>query len=235
MKKLLLAAAAACTLLAACNKESSYHSMGVVYPSNYQPAVVFADQLSDSVFFYTTDNFQLSAYESSWITIPDSMRQGRVPNYFRTVFYVSVPLTFEPNTTGRPRTGHVTLRSYDGDDWDQSATATYYQTAWHNIVSPAPAYSSNDGVVTGALFRATVGAEQESDTLEFTAYGKWTLTEGSFAHVEQGLREGGEGSHRIPVTFDANTGEEERTTVVRLSSNGVTTEIEFVQKAPEKE
>lgn len=237
MKKYFYAAMAAFgLLLTSCSKESSYHALGVVYPSSTQPALLYADQVSDSLLFYTTDNFQISVKEATWIQVPDSMKSGNITNYYRTVFYVPVYLTFEANTSGKPRTGNITIRSYDNDDWDNIATAAYYQVAWHNVLQPAPTYQSgSDGVITSASFKKTVAATQETDTIVFHAYGKWTLTDGGFIHVEKGLQTGGEGEHVLPVTLDVNATTENRTSTLVLSSNGVSTPIEYTQEAPETE
>lgn len=237
MKKLFIAAMAAAGLLFySCNKESYYHSLGLMYPTSYQPAVIYGDQTIDSLVFYTTDNFELSAYNNSnslWIIIPDSMKSGKIPNTYHVLYNVFVPLNFEPNTTGKIRTGHVTVRSYGNDDWDNTAYATYYQTYWHNISRPQPAYSYEDHVVTGAAFRDSLKALQTADTLVFYAHDKWTISGGSFVHADE-LKSGFAGQQRVPLRIDANLiGGERKDTLILTSDKGVSTRIEYIQKKAE--
>ena len=230
MKKLFLAATAAAVLLFhSCNKETFHHSMALVYPTSYQPAVIFADQTSDSLWFQTTDNFNLSAYESPWIHIPDSMRSGKIPNAYRVVYDVVVPLTFDANTTEKVRTGYVSVRSFGSNDWDNTAYAAYYQTSWHNITRPLPVYSYEDRVITGAAFRDSLTAQQTVDTLVFQAYDNWTLTGGQFVRAE--YTKGFAGECRVPLTIEPNTGDDTRKDVLVLESdNGVRTPITYIQK-----
>lgn len=235
MKKLFIAAMAAAGLLFySCNKDSSYyHSLGLMYPTSYQSAVIYGDQTIDSLVFYTTDNFELSAYESPWIMIPDSMKSGKIPNVYHRIVYVSTAIEFKPNDTGKIRTGGIRVRSYGEDDWDNTAYATYYQTYWHNISRPQPAYSYEDHVVTGAAFRDSLKASQTADTLVFYAHDRWTISGGSFVHADE-LKNGFAGQQRVPLRIDANLiGGERKDTLILTSDKGVSTRIEYIQKKAE--
>lgn len=234
MKKLLLAVVASLAmLLTSCNKESYYHSLGLVYPTGYQVAYLFADQTFDSLYFYSTDNTRLSAYNDTWVTIPDSMKNLTIPNYYRTIFYVWVPLTFEPNTTGKPRSAQVTIQSEGEDKWNQTTTATYYQLPWHNVYRPAPAFKYEDSTITGATFKATLKGEQISDTLEFYAYANWTLNDGTFVHPK--VNAGGEGVQKVPLDVELNDSQAERTDQIVLTGKGVSTPIQFIQEIKKEE
>ena len=232
MKKLFIAAMAAAGLLFySCNKDSYYHSLGLMYPTSYQSAILYGDKTADSLVFYTTDNFELSAYESPWIIIPESMKSGKIPNMYSV--RVSVGLKFEPNTTGKIRTGGIRVRSYGSDNWDNTAYATYYQTYWHNISRPQPAYSYEDHVVTGAAFRDSLKASQTADTLVFYAHDRWTISGGSFVHADE-LKSGFAGQQRVPLRIDANLiGGERKDTLILTSDKGVSTRIEYIQKKAE--
>ena len=63
----------------------------------------------DSLYFYTTDDVTIAVYNTPWMSIPDEMRSVDLPSSYRTVYNVSCPVGFEPNTTGRPRSGSITV------------------------------------------------------------------------------------------------------------------------------
>lgn len=231
MKKYLFAATAMVGLVvASCQKESYYHTMSVLYPT--QASVVFGDQSTDSVVFYSTDSYQLSS-NASWMTIPDGRETQKVENAYRFVWQFSVPLNFEPNTTGKPRTAQIAVHSYGSDDWDITGYASYYQLSWLDIYRPAPAYKYVDGIPTGAAFEATDSATQISDTLKFYVYGNWTLTDGTFVHPT--ASSGTAGDNVVALTVEPNPTNGERTDTLKLNSRGVLVPIAFKQSAPKQE
>ena len=231
MKKyLLLAVVTATILLTACNKESSYHTLGIVYPQ--QTGVVFADQKVDSIIFQTTDNFKLDPL-NNWILIDDSLRYVQVPNVYRLIYVLTFPVRFEANTTGDIRHGQVSLQSTGDNDWNQTATANYSQVPWHNIQRPAPAYSYDNNLITGAKFELTDSATQACDTLRFTAYDDWTLTDAEFAHPT--ITKGFAGKNIVILSIDPNATTEERTTTITLASRGVKTNISVKQEGTKVE
>lgn len=224
-KQILPCMALVAALFVACNKESYYHTMGVQYPQSI--AIIDADQTMDSVVFATTDNFQLSS-DAGWMTVPDSMKTGRIQNYYHVVWEVRSPLLFEPNTTGRMRTALLSIRCIGDDDWDQTSTATFRQTHWLNITSPSPNYAYNEGVITDAAFLLTDSATQVADTLRFLVHGNWALTEGAFVHPT--ALQGEPGTHSVGLAIDPNPTYGEREEQIVLTSNGVSTSITVKQK-----
>ena len=221
MKKyLLLAVVTATILFTACNKESNFHTLGIVYPQ--QTGVVYADQKMDSIVFQTTDNFRLDPL-NNWILIDDSLRYVQVENVYRLIYVLSLPIRFEPNTTGEIRYGEVRLQSSGDNDWDQSATASYTQLYWHDIQRPEPAYSYDNYIITGAKFELTDSATQVCDTLRFTTYDNWTLSDCEFAHPS--ITKGFAGKHIVLLAIDPNTTTEERNATITLESRGVKTNI----------
>ncbi len=232
MKKFLLfAVATAAFLFTSCNKESTYHTLGIVYPTQYSSAVIYADQKVDSITFQTTDNFRLDAM-NNWILIDDSLRNVKVENYYRLVYVLTLPIRFEANATGEIRQGQVKVSSTGDDDWDQSAYASYTQLPWHNIQRPAPAFSYEDHQIKEAKFELTDSATQECDTLRFTTYENWTLTDGEFAHPAK--LSGKPGNQTVLLAIDPNATAEERTATIVLESRGVKTNI-FVKQEGKKE
>lgn len=232
MKKFLLfAVATAAFLFTSCNKESTYHTLGIVYPTQFSSAVIYADQKVDSITFQTTDEVRLDP-TNNWILIDDSLRHIQVENYYRLVYVLTLPVRFAANTTGEIRQGEVKVSSTGDNDWDQSAYASYTQLPWHKIYRPAPAYSYADYQIKDAKFELTDSATQAVDTLRFTTYENWTLTDAEFAHPAS--LSGKPGNQTVLLTIDPNTTAEERTSTIVLESRGVKTNI-FVKQEGKKE
>lgn len=232
MKKFLLLAVASATILfTSCNKESTYHTLGIVYPTQFSSAVIYADQKVDSITFQTTDEVRLDP-TNNWILIDDSLRHIQVENYYRLVYVLTLPVRFAANTTGEIRQGEVKVSSTGDNDWDQSAYASYTQLPWHKIQRPAPAYAYEDYQIKGCKFEITDSASQACDTLRFTTYDDWTLTDAEFAHPTK--LSGKPGYQIVLLSVDPNTTAEERTSTITLESRGVKTNI-FVKQEGTKD
>ncbi|MBR1789645.1 MAG: hypothetical protein IJ762_10760 [Bacteroidaceae bacterium] len=228
MKKYLFTAVAAgLTLLAGCTKESYYHSLAVLYPSQGTMALSYADQPTDTLVFVTTDNFSISP-DADWLAVPDSMKEGRIENYYRNVWQVTSVVLLTPNTTGKIRTGNLGIHTWGSDDWNQTASATYQQLPWLDVSRPVPAYAYEENRITGVAFVATDSATQVTDTLQFKVYGDWTLTDGKFVHPK--VMSGEAGTISVAVDIDPKTDSAERRDSLTLTSCGVTTGIVFKQE-----
>lgn len=231
MKKTLrLIIAASIIMLCACEKENYYHTMSLIRP--LRAGVVMADQEYDTLSFYTTDNFQLIS-NAEWAVVPDSMKEGRIRNAYRNIWTVVSPIVFEANTTGQPRLGTITVRCFGDNEWDQTATANFYQLSWLDITIPKPKYSYNEGTITGAAFEAEDSATQITDTICFCVYDDWTLSDGSFVHPKE--TSGKKGQNKIAVDVEENPDFVERETTLTLTSRGVATPIKFKQEAKKEE
>ena len=237
MRKYLLSALAVAVLfLASCGKDSYYHTMSLIYPSLEQPSIVYADQKLDSVLFYTTDTYKITSTES-WLTPDHTMSSMNVQNSYHSVYSVwqfRVYVNTEPNTEGKVRSGYLHVNSQGDDDWDNTATAMYYQLAWMNIWRPAPILNYNDGQAVSAIFKIKDAAEVITDTLEFEAHGDWTLKGGSIIRPET-VSEGRSGKQKIALAIEPNTTYTERQGKLILSCNGVSEEIVFIQEAKQNE
>ena len=231
MKKLILPLVVLVLFLTgACNKESYYHTMSVIKP--VQAGIVFADQQYDTVSFYTTDNFTLTSNDD-WAVVPDSMKSGKIRNYYKQVWMVTSPIIFDANTTGKPRLTTIAINCYGDDDWNQTASATFYQLSWLDISRPLPKYSYVERTVTGAAFEAEDSATQITDTLCFYVYDNWTLTDGEFVHPK--TLSGQSGENKVAVDVEVNATTASRETTITLTSRGVATPIKFTQKAKKED
>ena len=228
MKKYLFTAVAVgLMLIAGCTKESYYHSVAVLYPSQGTLALSYADQPTDTLVFVTTDNFSISP-NADWLAVPDSMKEGRIENYYRNVWQVTSVVLLSPNTTGQIRTGNLSIHTWGNDDWNQTASATYQQLPWLNVSRPVPAYAYTENRITGAAFVATDSATQVTDTLQFQVHGNWTLSDGVFVHPKE--LSGEAGTVTVAVDIDPKTDPAERRDSLTLTCRGVTTGIVFKQE-----
>ena len=226
MKKHLSIIALATLLLWGCDKESYYHTMGIIYPNGYK--ALYADQNVDSVVIFVTDNFSLTS-NASWAKLPSGADNTEVKNVYRVVYHLVALVNLDANTTGEVREAIITLHSSGSDDWDHTAYTRFYQDTLLNITNPLPAYSYKDGTKTGAAFLDSIAAVQDPDTLKFHSYGDWSLTDGEFIHPR--VMSGSAGDYAVVLDVDANTVEEERETVVVLTSRGVSNKVRYIQKA----
>lgn len=232
MRKYLLASLALVAMMfTSCKKESSYHTMSINYPLGMK--YVYADQKLDSVLFNTTDNFQVSS-NASWATINDKDAIGQIPNSYRFVWVVSVPIHFSENTGEGLRAAEISVRTFDNDEWDNTGRVNFTQFPWHDIYMPSPSYSYNNSVVTKAYFEAEDSATQEADTLKFYVYNKWTLTDGTFVHPE--VTSGEAGDNVVTLHLDPNTTASKREDELRLqTAGGATSVIKFTQDEPKSD
>lgn len=216
-------------ITASCSKDSYYHNMAIIYPSGGK--ILYADQDLDSVVLYTTDSYQASS-SVAWLSIPTDRTAGKIENYYRYVWQVSIPVQLEANTTEKTRTALVAVHTFGSDDWKQTGTVTFYQLPWVDVYSPVPSYSYVEGIPTAASFLATDSATQVSDTLKFYVYDKWTLSDGSFVHPTAIMGE--KGDNVIALMLDSNTTKGERHDTLTLVIRGIKTRIAFKQEAPKE-
>ena len=232
MKKTLILPIAVAALMISCNKDSYRHQIAIEYPS--APSPIFADQTLDSVVFYTFDSYETKSYDCDWITIQNSSRypsSAKLENLYYSFYRVPIYLEIAPNTTGKVRTGHVSIHSYGEDNWSATAYAEYYQLYWHNITSPRPEYTYTDRNVTAATYAATDSALQMTDTLRFTAYAPWSLQTASDSYITPESTSGKAGIQKVALKVEPNPSTTKRKTTITLqSNNGATTPITYTQE-----
>ncbi len=232
MKKTLLVMAAALAVLFSCDDDSYRHAIGISYPNSGQYGAVYADQLEDSIVFYTYDSYNIYT-DVEWITVNSDLEYMTVENSYYYMWEFAVPLYFTANKSGETRTGVVYVHNY-GNDWDKTATASYLQFSWLNITYPSPTYPSYSSYPLSATFSMTDTCTQAVDSLKFTAYGDWTLTtDNSFVSFSK--ESGTAGSQVITLALENNEATEDRTANITLTSNGVSSDIKLTQTGAEEE
>lgn len=202
--------------------------VSLLRPASGQYAVLYADQVVDSVMFATFDSYRTFTNEA-WITIDSKWASQSITNSYWGYWQVAVPLTFTPNTTGETRLGQVAVNSYGDDNWNQTVTAAFLQLGWLNVVRPAAVYPTYTDYPRKASFTQKDSATQVTDSLMFCVYDDWTLTtDASYIHLA--ITSGSKGSHTVRYTLDANDASEDREASVNLVCNGVTQPIRIQQK-----
>ena len=239
MKKCILSLTVAMIVLvvASCHNEGVYYHLSeLVYPTQYQPGIIYADQYEDSVKFNCTDIFHVApAGETNWISVDADVATGKIQYSYLVGWEVKVLLNIASNTEGTTRMGYVTVRTY-GDDWDRTLTASYMQLPWINIIVPAAdiTYAEESPYLpVSAKFKAEYAANETSGTIVFEASGEsWTLTGGTFVHYTEDS--GIKGKQTIALTLDANETTEERTDNLILTSGGISNTITITQQGKEE-
>lgn len=232
MKKiaLFLFAVTAVVSLTSClgDDDNSYHGMTIIYPSGV--SALYADQTTDSLKFISYDSFLLSS-DASWLTILSKDASGTVPS--NSYWYALDSIHMTPNTTGDARYGYITLyNTYK----KSSAQACYYQTYFLDIIRPTALKDSNNRY----YFAQTDSSTIRTDSVAFKVFGNWTFsiapgdtaTWVSFPANEK--VSGTPGTYIVRYKLATNATGADRSMKLRLTSNGVSTDIKITQYKPKK-
>lgn len=182
-------------------------------------SVLYADQTKDSLSLISFDSYSITVH-GDWIHLKDQDLSYNVPSgsYVEGSIYIDV----DPNTTGEQRDAYLTLTAYGNE-----LTAYYRQVPYMNISRPA---MNQDGE-----YRREVKFDSEKDSVEFRAYGNWTLAfdgeKPDWIDWQEGAVTSGEpGSRKVVYTLKKNETLDSRTAKLVLTSNGVTSDITVVQQ-----
>ncbi len=223
MKAILKTLAGALCLLyfTSCNGDTEYHYTAIIHPNGDQ--TLFADQTEDSIKFVTFDSWTLSL-NSDWMHMDEVNRHGTVPSGY--YLNVHVPLTFDVNNTGRTRTATASV-SANGN----TLSAGYTQLHYLNVKRPQRRDNS---------YQLTDSAHYERDSLQFVAYGNWTVEfvgeQPAWVQWENPQAiSGRKGEQKIYYTLVKNETDTKNEAQIRLTSNGVPADITLVQLPRKKE
>lgn len=208
-----LAGLAALLSFASCDNENEYHSIS--FPNDpYGAHQLYADQEADTLYLFCTDSWKAGTSGGDWFTIsPNEHTMAAMSPLLHKIV-----LTTTPNTTGKTRSGLVTVAGHD------QISLTILQRSYLNILAPA-------GIQTDSVRRyvcemtQTVGA----GNVAFQVYKDGATLKSSAGWLVPADTLFDAGAHQVEFTVTANPDTVRREATLTLTSNGVSTPIEVVQ------
>ena len=166
MKKILFPLLAICLLMASCIEDKGNHLTQIVSPNGM--AIVYADQPSDTLYYQTTEQHTLTT-NVNWMRVQDDII-SQIKFKDEMVWLLTIPVLFDPNTTGEWRSAGVKINA-----GDYSAGAYFAQAPYLNVTRPTRYINGNtlEVIQYGPLADS---AFVTVDSISFTTYGDWTLS-----------------------------------------------------------
>ncbi len=221
MKKTALLPILFVATLFSCNGDFDAYELSVIN----EPALHFADQLEDSVDFYTTDSWTLTP-QCDWITVVGDT-YGKVHHDNGKRYRYHCPIQLKPNDTGHTRTGMLLLKSED-----KVTYIPFVQLGVPEFSRPEYSVASYVGGLSSlpdsAYFVLTKNANSMEDSLVFVAHGWWQLTpaDPAVSWVSADTYSGNRGRNKVMLTFQPNTDmSNERMARMTFTSGGVSSLI----------
>ena len=224
MKKILFPLLAISLLMASCIEDKGNHLTQIVSPNGM--AIVYADQPSDTLYYQTTEQHTLTT-NVNWMRVQDDII-SQIKFKDEMVWLLTIPVLFDPNTTGEWRSAGVKINA-----GDYSAGAYFAQAPYLNVIRPTRYINGNtlEVIQYGPLADS---AFVTVDSISFTTYGDWTLSTGQWATPAQ--VSGSAGTHIVRLDLEPyNSTIADRRDTLLLTSRGVTDSIPLLQyKRPVK-
>ena len=217
----LVALTALVAMFHSCAKESEQHLLQMVHPSN---SIVFADQTRDSVEFYTFDSWKVVPDDTEWIQV-EGENSARVNDQDQLLRLYILPVSIQPNTTGKTRLGYLRVTSYEF-----TAYASYIQVGFLRITRPAyeikTLISEYSSIPSEVSFCLKDSSTFTLDSLSFTTYNPWTLQpDASASWLTLSRTEGEAGHNLVELYMKENETKSSREAKLKLTSGEVTNEI----------
>ena len=213
--------------LAACTEGSYEHHASYFYPQRPDGQLLYADQTMDTTLIYSLDSWQATK-EGDWFSItPESfeVRPG-------VSIFTKMTFTTTPNTTGKGRTGLVTIHAY------HTISQSLYQTPWLNITYPFAQYTKGEDhtfATRKATFRMALLSSATSSQVRFTTYAEnATLTSNAEWVTPEKTIFLAPNNYEVKLTIQPNKSKDPRTAQLTLTSAGISTPI-IVEQAGDPE
>ena len=220
--KSLLPLLALVLALAACTEGSYEHHASYFYPQRPDGQLLYADQTMDTTLIYSLDSWQATK-KGDWFSItPESfeVRPG-------VSIFTKMTFTTTPNTTGKGRTGLVTIHAY------HTISQSLYQTPWLNITYPFAQYTEGEDhtfATRKATFRMALPSSATSSQVRFTTYAEnATLTSDAEWVTPEKTIFLAPNSYEVKLTIQRNKDKNPRTAQLILTSAGISTPITVEQ------
>lgn len=208
--------------LAACTEGSYEHHASYFYPQRPDGQLLYADQTMDTTLIYSLDSWQATK-EGDWFSItPESfeVRPG-------VSIFTKMTFTTTPNTTGKGRTGLVTIHAY------HTISQSLYQTPWLNITYPFAQYTKGEDhtfATRKATFRMALLSSATSSQVRFTTYAEnATLTSNAEWVTPEKTIFLAPNNYEVKLTIQPNKSKDPRSAQLTLTSAGISTPITVEQ------
>lgn len=208
--------------LAACTEGSYEHHASYFYPQRPDGQLLYADQTMDTTLIYSLDSWQATK-EGDWFSItPESfeVRPG-------VSIFTKMTFTTTPNTTGKGRTGLVTIHAY------HTISQSLYQTPWLNITYPFAQYTKGEDhtfATRKATFRMALLSSATSSQVRFTTYAEnATLTSDAEWVTPEKTIFLAPNNYEVKLTIQPNKSKDARSAQLTLTSAGISTPITVEQ------
>ena len=230
-----MAVAAVIMLTSSCIGDMDNHELYIYEPE--VASLLYADQTRDSLSFFTFDGWTITP-KCDWIklTYPEESTYNVSYNSERRYFCCTY-LDIDKNTTGRARLGQVDVSSYE-----YTCGAMYYQMSFLNVSRPTyriKSYwpNSNYSLPDSVQFVLADSAIWTVDSISFTVQDSWTLESvgESPSWLTLSEEQGKAGSNRVTLGYEINMDTVQRSAKLRLTSSGISTDIDVVQLGITKE
>ncbi len=227
-KRLLLLPAMALFLSACVENSYEVHNISF-YPLVAGAKEIYADQVEDSTFIVSTDNWTVES-TADWLTVSPESHEVR-PGYIEKTKLTLLPT---PNTTGETRGAALQVTSASNIRMEVS------QSYWLNILSPAPRYiiaelNPGEGKAGAGIqkvyFPMNLSAATTDTTVIFRVYQDNATLTSDAEWLKPEVTTFEKGRHSVKIKLEPNTANEARNANLTLTSAGVSTPIEVKQAA----
>lgn len=216
------------SILGSCSESEFEFHQTYFTPQEPNGKILYADQTKDSTLLVSYDPWKATLEftdANEWFTItPNECEFEKGTQYKETKMYI----TTTPNTSGKTRTGHVHINTYD--------IKSYYlvglnvtQHPWLNITLPHGIWNEEKGMETFTYNIHT--PDEQNVVVSFTVYdNNATLTSNAEWLKPQSVSITAGKQHTVTVNITENTDTSApRTATLTLKSNGIETPITVTQ------
>lgn len=215
-------------LATACTESTNEYHESSFYPNDPEGRVLYADQTIDSVYFVSLDSWKLTeAFQNTTPWFTASPKELTIPANAYGKTRIDIKTTI--NTTGGTRYGALQVVTTFANFGTLSMPVR--QTAWLEVLLPAPVFTQDAKLPTYSLNLPSAGAQarlvfrlHDTDvaTHSLTSDADWFVIPEANAHPAAGLT-------NLTLDIPNNTSTEARTATITLTSAGITSKITYTQ------
>lgn len=210
------------TMTSCLTGENEYHEI-YFYPQRPEGIILFADQVTDTTTLVSYDSWTMTK-EGDWFEASPGSQEIPAGSYGITRIGISTT----PNTTGKNRTGRISINSV------LSIATSVQQTSWLDITLPRPEYSypGSEGTFSTleAKFELQVLHNTQSASITFNTYSDVATLTSNAEWVKPKHNTFLKGTNGTTLEIQPNDSPEARTAQLSLTSKGVTTIIYVKQE-----